>query len=949
MRRVRVLALSLAAFANVAAAPANPSKVPAPAANSATVPWLYVGSDIPVDKNWTFGVLPNGLRYAVRRNGVPPRQVSIRVAIDAGSLHERDSEQGYAHFIEHLSFRGSKYVMDGEAKRVWQRLGATFGSDTNAATTPTQTIYKLDLPSATPDGLNESLKILSGMMSAPSMTQAEVDAERRTVLAEARESRGAQQRVGDAVRSHLFAGQLLGVRAPIGTPESLQAATAESVRGFHNRWYRPDKTVIAISGDISAEQLQTMIARHFGDWKPATAPVADPDFGAPRADLPPAKFVVESGLPTVVQVAWMRPWKPRADTIVYNQGKLVDILAARLISRRLEERARAGGSFLQASVDQEDISRSVDATIVSIVPIGNDWKPALADVRSVIADALSIPPSQQDIDREASDVIASLDVSVETSRAEASAKQADDLIEAVNIRETVASPEVGRQVFGAMQGKVKPADIIAATRKLFSGVGPRALVSSQVAIVDGEKQLATALAAPVNGTGVKRNAVAATFDQLPKFGAPGTIKSRSTIDGIGLELVELSNGTKLVLNPTKAEAGRIYVSARFGVGRQALPRDRMTSAWAASSVMVASGIGTLKQDALDQLTTGRQINMAFDIDDDAFVLRGTTRPADLADQLKLMAAKLAKPGWDPAPIARTKAALMIGLATQDSSPQSVLGRELSGLLKGGDKRWITPGKPEIDALTPEAFKAFWAPLLAAGPIELSIYGDFESKTAVDAVAKTFGALPVRAVARPILASQSSSGPKPTAAPLRFTHRGQADQAAVVVAWATGGGAAGITEGRQLDVLAAIFNDRMFEQFREGEGAAYSPDVSSNWPSALKGGGSFTVLSQVKPDGVDAFFKRVDAIAADLAAKPVSADELARAIGPMRQYLARASSGNSFWLGQLSGVSTDSTKVDRLINWPRELDAVTPADLQRLAKLYLVKGKSMSAVVTPQAK
>ena len=69
-------------------------------------PWLFKGSDITPDLDWHFGTLPNGLRYAVRKNGVPPGQVSIRVRIDAGSLYEDDSEQGYAHFMEHLVFRG---------------------------------------------------------------------------------------------------------------------------------------------------------------------------------------------------------------------------------------------------------------------------------------------------------------------------------------------------------------------------------------------------------------------------------------------------------------------------------------------------------------------------------------------------------------------------------------------------------------------------------------------------------------------------------------------------------------------------------------------------------------------------------------------------------------------------------------------------------------------------
>ena len=55
--------------------------------------------------------------------------------------------------MEHLTFRGSRHVPDGESKRIWQRLGVTFGSDSNAQTTPTGTSYALDLPQATPQRL----------------------------------------------------------------------------------------------------------------------------------------------------------------------------------------------------------------------------------------------------------------------------------------------------------------------------------------------------------------------------------------------------------------------------------------------------------------------------------------------------------------------------------------------------------------------------------------------------------------------------------------------------------------------------------------------------------------------------------------------------------------------------------------------------------------------------
>ena len=132
-RVARPLAFLLA-FALVApvAARTTPAKAPAAkaiVAKAPATPWLYRGSDIPPDREWIFGELANGLRYAVRKNGVPPGQVSIRLAIDAGSLNELKSEAGFAHFNEHLSFRGSKYVPDGEAKRLWRHNWGRWKAD----------------------------------------------------------------------------------------------------------------------------------------------------------------------------------------------------------------------------------------------------------------------------------------------------------------------------------------------------------------------------------------------------------------------------------------------------------------------------------------------------------------------------------------------------------------------------------------------------------------------------------------------------------------------------------------------------------------------------------------------------------------------------------------------------------------------------------------------------
>lgn len=911
-------------------------------------PWLYERSNVPVDKAWTFGELSNGLRYAVRRNGVPPGQVSIRVRIDAGSMMETDAEQGFAHLLEHLTFRGSKYVPDGEAIRIWQRLGASFGSDSNAETTPTQTVYKLDLPAATPAGLDESMKILSGMIREPGLTGEAVTAEVPVVMAELRERSGAQVRVGDATRQLFFAGQKLAERSPIGKPETLNAATSAAVRAFHQRWYRPENTVISIAGDVDPATLETLIKTHYGDWKVAGKQAPYPGFGAPDPSKPVAQTMVEPGFPYLVSMGILRPWKPVNDTIAYNQQLLIDLVATQLINRRLEGRARGGGSFLQAQVNAEDVSRSVDGTFVSIVPIGDDWQAALADVRGVLADATTTAPTQEEIAREMAEFDAALMVRVESAETEAGSKQADDIVGAVDIREAVAAPQTALDVFRSMKDMYTPERLLESTRRLFTGVTTRAILISPQPVPDATSLLTAALTKDVTADASARLAAAAvTFDDLPDLGTPGTTVSTTDIRLLGIEMVELSNGVKAILYPNDAEVSKIMVKVRFGNGYQAFPADKPSLVWSGQAALVASGVGDIGQEGLDRLTNGRRIGFGFEIENDAFAFSADTRRSDLADQLKLFAAKLAAPRWDPNPVRRAKAGTELAYRSFSMSPQTVLERDLGYLTRNKDPRWKVPSPQDAAALTPEAFRATWEPLLAQGPIEVLLFGDFDKAEALAALEKTFGALPPRAAVPPVGGPATTSFPAPTAEPVVVRHEGAPDQAAAFMGWPTGGGLAGVQESRQLEILTAIFNSRLFDQLRAQAGASYAPQVLNNWPIAFDKGGYVGVIGQLAPENVGKFFEIANAIAADLAATPVSADELARATEPLRQLVSRASTGNNFWLNQLQGATRDPARISALRTILADYTVTTPERMQALAAKYLVKDKAWSFVVLPQ--
>lgn len=960
VRRLALLLPLVLLQAPLEAKPVRKAAVPAaaaPAPKADTGPWLYRGSDIPHDKEWIFGELPNGLRYAVRRNGVPPGQVSIRVRMDVGSLHEMDSERGYAHLMEHMVFRQSKYLGDGEAIHTWQRLGATFGSDTNAVTSPVSTTFKLDLPGVTPQGLDESFKLLSGMMIAPTLSTANLRADVPIVLAEKRESGGKAERIGDAKQQTLYAGLRLAQRSPIGTVATLEAATEASIRAFHKRWYRPENAAIFAAGDVDPAQLEALIKKYFADWNVPGKPAVQPFFGDP---LPPkgakgvapvgeVRVLVEPDTPRELTYAVLRPWRPVRDTILLNQNRMIDGIAANIINRRLESKARQGAGYLSAGVFQERTLRSTDMTAVLITPIGEDWRTALKEVRGVVADALAKPPTMEEIAREMAELNVVFESEVEQRSLAAGGKLADSMVDALDIRETVATPEVVLDIFNRSRSMITPERVLASTRRIFSGVVTRGIYVTPKAGEANEAALRAALAAPIKADLKPRSTAAPiSFAQLAPLGTPGRVIAAEPTIVIKMNELTFDNGVKVQLLPDAEEPGRVTLKVRWGAGLRSFATNEAALATLGELALVPSGEGPLDEEQIDRITTGRKMGFDFSLGETAFEFSGATRAADLADQLYLFAAKFAQPRWDKAPLERAKTTAQLQYEALSASPGGVMQRDLGWLQRGRDPRYSTATPAQIAAVTPEAFKAKWEALLAQGPIEVQLFGDFEGDKAIEALRKTFGALAPRAPLSASLAPLNPATMPASTEPVVLTHRGDKGQAAAVIAWPTGGGMERVREARQLEILSQLAQNRLLDKLREKLGAAYSPQVANDWPRELAGGGAILALADVEPKAVPTFFATADEIAADLAARPPGQDELVRVLEPLKQLIDRAMKSSSYIMSQIEGATTDPRKYEALRTLEDDLTKTTPEAMQALAAKYLRRDASWRVAILPEA-
>jgi zinc protease len=202
---------------------------------------------LPLERQISAGVLDNGMRYFLRPTATAG--ADIRLVVNVGSLDERDDEQGFAHFIEHLAFRKTKQFADGSIIEFVRGLGGSFGQHLNAFTNYNQTQYWITLPNNKVSSLPMAAKILSNWAFGIEFTDELVNIERGVVIAEKR-ARDQSAAPAGKIRSALF-DQGLYRREIIGTYDSLNNAKAEKLMQFYQRTYTPDKMSVIVTGQLT--------------------------------------------------------------------------------------------------------------------------------------------------------------------------------------------------------------------------------------------------------------------------------------------------------------------------------------------------------------------------------------------------------------------------------------------------------------------------------------------------------------------------------------------------------------------------------------------------------------------------------------------------------------------------------------------------------------------------
>ncbi|CAN7349523.1 insulinase family protein [Phenylobacterium sp. LjRoot225] len=910
--------------------------------------WAQARSDLKADPDIRFGVLPNGMRYAVRRQTIPAGQGALRLWIGAGALAESDAQQGLAHFLEHMAFNGSKGVKEGEMIRILERLGLAFGPDTNASTGFDETVYKLDLPRTNAETLDTSLMLLRETAGNLTIAPEAVDRERGVVLSEERARDTPGYRIVKQRLGFLLEGQRLPERMPIGKVEVLKTAPAAQIADFYQHYYRPDRAVLVAVGDFDPAAMEAKIHARFGDWRAAAPARPDPDLGPVKRRGTEARLLVEPGAPLGMQLSWTAPPDLSLDSKARQRRELVEQLGLAVMNRRFSAIARAPSPpFIGAAAMKFDQNRSAEITLLNVVADADGWRQALASVDAEQRRAVLYGVRQDELDREIVEIRARLKAAAQGAATRRPQEIADEIVGSLGDGEVVTSPAQDLALFDEIVKDLKAAEVSAALKSAFSGSGPLLFAASPKPIDGGVATLLAALAQSQTVAVTPPVAPAQIAWPYAGFGAPGKVAEQRKVDDLGVTFVRFENGVRLTIKPTRFRDDEVLVRANVGRGLIDLPKDRQAATWAGNA-FIEGGLKQISNEDMERVLAAKVYGARFGAADDAFVLSGATRTNDLPTELEVLAGYVSDPGWRPEAFLRLQASGKTIHDQYEATDSGVLARDLGGILHSGDRRWTFPSREEIADARLADLQGQIAPELATGAIEVVVVGDVTPETAIAEVARTFGALPPRPAPELAPAADRRVGfPAPTPQPVTLVHKGRADQAIGYIAWPTTDVWADPQRAFATAVLGEVMRTRLTDQLREAEGATYSPSVGYNHSLVWDGWGYMSASVEVPPEKLKPFFDDVAKITADLRAKPVSADELARAKQPRIQGIQRAQVTNQYWLAELSGAQADPRRLQLTRDIAPGTGRVTPTDVQAVARQFLRDDKAVRLIVRPK--
>ncbi len=723
-----------------------------------------IAQPLPVDPELHYGTLPNGFTYYIRHNATPPGRAHFWLVHKVGSVMEEENERGLAHFLEHMAFTGTKNYSDQVLFDYLTRNGLAFGTDVNATTSYDDTQYYIqNVPTTRQTMLDSVLYIMRDLSCNLLLDSLQIDKERAIIQKERTSNSNIQLRLQEKALPVLMAGSAYAHRIPIGLPEVVNNATTTQLRTFYHRWYRPDRQALIIVGDIDATLLERKVKRIFGIMPTPVEPSPDIDQSVPDSPgLRTALCTDAEADATMISLFFKHDDLPESErnTEQYLEQSMKKMLALYMLNQRLDRTTRQAHSPMQMARANDShyiTTRSKEAFVLNAVTKPGQVHDAL---RQLLTEARRMA------------MHGFTDSELEQARAAVSS----DLRQyALQVNQHESSDYVNEYIDHYLSGGYIPgvtqevdlslAAIARLTLQQVNALAGRWVHTDNACLLIAgpddetfptEDQIQSlfehTLTSPIDAWHNQETVSHPLMSHQPR---PGAIVHREHDDNLHTTTLVLSNGAKVVLQPSSRKAGEILFDAIASGGQWAMDTALTPQLKVLEAAIEDSKLGGFTQDELRTLLAGKQLAVSFGLAENHHDLQGGCATSDLETLMQAIHLYFTDVQPDTAAHQALLARLRAQIRQSQGKPDAQLSEAIARAHYGTHPAARPLTEAQLDQTRYDQLLQLYRQYVARPDQFTFIFvGDFDADTLAVLASRYIGSLPVDATARPLCASHT---------------------------------------------------------------------------------------------------------------------------------------------------------------------------------------------------
>ncbi|CAM1339505.1 M16 family metallopeptidase [Tenacibaculum aestuarii] len=898
-----------------------------------------LSQEVPFDKTFRKGVLPNGLTYYIKHNEEPKGRASYYIYQNVGAVLETDKQDGLAHFLEHMAFNGTKTFPKKSMLNMLESNGIKFGRDINAYTTHNETVYNISrVPTADKNLVDSCLIILRDWCDELSLEVEEIDAERGVINEEWRSRISARTRLSEQVDAVKYNNSIYSKRTVIGDMDVVKTFDPKELRDFYHNWYRTDLQAIAVIGDIDVDAVEKRIKELFSPIPAIENPKER--FFAEIADNAEPLYTIgtDKELKNESVSLMIRNRTSYDNTLGGLREKFVNSFFNALMSNRYKEITSKGNApFLRGSANYGDFMRGYKVFTISTQAkkgeLSNAFEATYRELQRVINHGFT----KNELERLKTNMLLATEnkyIKKESINSESYGKALKaTYLSGASIPDAKFNYNFAKAIIPTItleEVQAYASKFLTDHNRIFVVNAPEGREST---LPNLEKLEAII-------TKVQKENIAPYVDNTPistkllsKEPKGGKIINEKKLTDFNAVEWKLSNGATVVYRFADYEKNNVALSAVSDGGASVYEVKDLPSYGGAAQYVKSFGIGDLSPSTYKKVMTGKSANSSFRIGNYSESVSGASTTKDIETMMQLVYMRFEEPRFD-----KEKFDIFIkkgreALKNQVKTAKSVMKDTLNSIIFNNDPRYSKFDTDYLNQIDFNKIKEIYTDRFdGASDFTFFIVGDVSEEKIKPLVEKYIGSIKETTRKENWVSNKSyyphgkheyqiqlpMDEPKATVA---IKMRADAKYSRENVIYHS--------------ILSSILNLRYTENIREKEGGTYGVGVRANSSRIPNMEQTLNIQFSCDPEKAE-HLKSLVYKELEIIQKKVTQEELDKVILNIKKNTEHRTESNKFWMSALKTyyeTGEDKQKPEYL---ETILNNITPKDIQKHAKKFLKK-------------